>query len=48
MNPITYVAVPKTSSEKRDYIPIVFLDDSVIPGEGLFIIPSACCTTSAY
>ena len=41
MNPAHYVAIPKTSSEKRIYIPMAFLDDSVIPGDGLHIIPGA-------
>lgn len=36
-----YIAVPKTSSEKRTYIPIAWLDDSVIPGDQLRIIPDA-------
>ncbi len=41
MNPAHYVAIPKTSSEKRIYIPMAFLDDSVIPGDSLRIIPGA-------
>ena len=37
-----YIAIPQLSSEKRKYIPIGFLDDSVIPGAGgLMIIPGA-------
>ena len=41
MNPARYIAIPKTSSEKRKYIPMSFLDDSVIPGDALRIIPGA-------
>lgn len=41
MNPAHYVAIPKTSSEKRCYIPMAYLDDSVIPGDSLRIIPGA-------
>ena len=40
-NPERYLAIPKTSSEKRFYIPIAWLDGSVIPGDGLLIIPDA-------
>ena len=36
-----YIAVPKTSSEKRSYIPIDWLPPEVIPGDGLRIIPNA-------
>ena len=36
-----YVAIPEVSSEKRYYIPIGWLDDSVIPGNKLHIIPDA-------
>ncbi len=41
MNPSRYIAIPKTSSEKRYYIPMAWLDNSVIPGDGLHIIPDA-------
>ena len=41
MNPSRYIAIPKTSSEKREYIPIAYLDASVIPGDSLRIIPEA-------
>ncbi len=40
-NPPHYVLVPKTSSERRKYIPIGFLDENIIPTDGAFIIPSA-------
>ncbi|MBR1486219.1 MAG: hypothetical protein IJ597_03060, partial [Synergistaceae bacterium] len=41
MNPKKYIAIPVTSSEKREYIPIDFLDDSIIPGNHFRIIPDA-------
>ena len=36
-----YIAVPKTSSERRRYIPIGFLDPNVIASDLLFLIPDA-------
>ena len=36
-----YVAIPVVSSGLRQYIPIGWLDDSVIPGNKLFVIPDA-------
>ncbi|MFR0596732.1 DNA methyltransferase [Limosilactobacillus mucosae] len=36
-----YIAVPKTSSENRNYIPMDYFDKSVIPGDALRIIPNA-------
>ena len=41
MNPIQYIAIPVVSSEKRRYIPMGWLDDSVIPGNKLHIIPNS-------
>ncbi len=41
LSPEHYLAIPKTSSENRYYIPIGWLDASVIPGDGLRIIPDA-------
>ena len=41
LNPKRYLAIPKTSSENRFYIPIAWLDESVIPGDGLLIVPDA-------
>jgi len=38
---VNYIAIPKVSSERRDYIPIGFLDMTVIPGDKLFVIPNA-------
>ncbi len=40
-NPDKYVAIPIVSSERRRYVPIGFLDNSVIAGNKLFIIPDA-------
>lgn len=36
-----YVAVPKVSSESRRYIPIDYLSKDIIPGDKLFMVPSA-------
>lgn len=36
-----YIAVPKTSSERRRYIPIGFLPNTVIASDLLFLIPNA-------
>ena len=38
LNPERFIAVPKVSSEQREYIPMGFLDENVIPGDKLFII----------
>ena len=40
-NPKTAIIIPKVSSEKRDYVPIGFVDDSVIVTDLAFIIPEA-------
>ena len=40
-NPERFIAIPIVSSEKRRYIPMGYLDDSVIAGNKLFIIPDA-------
>ena len=40
-NPKSAIIIPKVSSEKRDYIPIGFIDDSVIVTDLAFIIPDA-------
>ena len=37
----SYIVVPKTSSEKRKYIPMGFLDESVMCGDALQVIPDA-------
>ena len=36
-----YIAIPKVSSEARRYIPIDYLDSSVIPGDKLFFMKNA-------
>lgn len=36
-----YIAVPKTSSERRRYIPLGFLDSDIIASDLLFLIPNA-------
>lgn len=38
-NPNAYMVVPATSSENRKYIPIGFLDSSVVPTNAVIIIP---------
>lgn len=40
-NRTTYIAIPKTSSEKREYIPIDWLTPNVIAGDSLMVIPDA-------
>ncbi len=40
-NPVSYIIVPRVSSENRRYIPLGFLDDSVIPTDSAVIIPDA-------
>ena len=40
-NPSSYLAIPKTSSERREYIPICFLDESFIPADSVRIIADA-------
>jgi hypothetical protein len=36
-----YLAVPKVSSERRDYIPMGFLGADTVPGDKLFVLPNA-------
>lgn len=36
-----YVAIPKVSSENRRYVPMDFLSKDIIPGDKLFMLPSA-------
>lgn len=40
-NPKHYIAIPEVSSENRRYIPMGFLDDSIIPTNKIQIIPEA-------
>ena len=37
----TYLCIPEVSSENRRYIPIGFMDDSVIPAGTMWIVPDA-------
>ncbi len=41
----TYIAVPKTSSETRRYVPIDYLEPNIIPGDALRVIPNASLYT---
>ena len=41
LNPKRFIAIPKVSSENRRYIPMGYLDDSVIAGDMLFMIADA-------
>lgn len=40
-NPQKFIAIPIVSSERRQYIPMGYLDDNTIAGNKLFIIPDA-------
>ena len=40
-NPAHYIAIPKTSSERREYIPIGYLDNNFIPSDSLRLIENA-------
>lgn len=40
-NPQTYIIVPATSSERRRYIPIGFLDGNTIPTNAAIVVPDA-------
>ncbi|MGI6014397.1 MAG: DNA methyltransferase [Oscillospiraceae bacterium] len=40
-NPSQFIAIPIVSSERRRYVPMGYLDDSVIAGNKLFIIADA-------
>ncbi len=41
VNPESFIAIPKVSSQSRKYIPMGYLDESVIAGDKLFMIPDA-------
>ena len=41
VNPEKFIAIPKVSSQNRKYIPMGYLDQSVIAGDKLFMIPDA-------
>ena len=40
-----YIAIPKVSSENRRYIPMEYLSKEIIPGDKLFMLPSASLYT---
>ena len=40
-NPLRCLVIPETSSSLRDYVPMAFIDDSVITTNSLHIIPEA-------
>ena len=40
-NPLVFIVVPATSSERRRYVPIGFLDDDTIATNAVIIIPEA-------
>ena len=40
-NPVSFILVPKVSSEKRRYVPMGFLDNNTISTDLNFIIPEA-------
>ena len=40
-NPITFIVVPATSSERRRYVPIGFLDENTIATNAVIIVPEA-------
>lgn len=41
LNPNSFIAFPKVSSQMRKYIPIGYLDENTIAGDKLFIIPDS-------
>ncbi len=36
-----YVAIAKVSSGNRRYVPMEYLDSTIIPGDSLFMMPDA-------
>jgi len=40
-NPKNYIAIPKTSSERRDYIPMDYIDNGTIPLDSLRMVADA-------
>ena len=36
-----YIGVPSVSSERRDYVPMGFIDNGMIPGNMLYFVPSS-------
>ena len=41
LNPKSFIALPKVSSERRKYIPMGYLDNTTIAGDKLFVVPEA-------
>ena len=40
-NPDKYIVIPRVSSERRRYVPMGFLDRSIIPTDSVIIVPNA-------
>jgi hypothetical protein len=40
-NPVHYIAIPKTSSERREYIPMGYLDNTYIPSDSIRFVENA-------
>jgi hypothetical protein len=40
-NPESFIAIPKTSSERREYIPVKYLTSEFIPADSIRLIPNA-------
>jgi len=40
-NPAHYIAIPKTSSERREYIPMGYLDNTYIPSDSIRFVENA-------
>ncbi len=36
-----YIAIPRISSEKRKYIPMCYLDSTIIPNDKIFVLPNS-------
>lgn len=41
LNPKSFIAIPKVSSERRRYIPMGYLNENTIAGDKLFVVPDA-------
>ena len=41
LNPESYILIPRVSSERRNYIPMGFLDKNTIPTDSVHIVPEA-------
>lgn len=40
-NPDSFIAIPKTSSERREYIPLKYLTSDFIPADSIRLVPNA-------